>query len=176
MFEMANYFGKKSPFMTYVYKVNKYADESIKNYFSNNKMNDDHDLKIKILSECDSFHVLDNIGKKKEDKIIGHDSVGCTIYCGDKNIDRIFWCGSILSDTDENVDSNFTPTIIQVAAGVLTGLSHILETKNKGHGLIEPSDLDTKYVFEKSSPLLGKLFFTEIPKEKFSGKFKYKSL
>jgi homospermidine synthase len=173
MFEMAKYFGGKSPFMTYVYKVNKYADESIKKYFSKNKMNDEADLQMKILSECDSFHVLDNIGKKKEDKIIGHDSIGCTIYCGDKNIDRIFWCGSILSDTDENVDSNFTATIVQVAAGVLTGLSYILESKNKKIGLIEPSDLDTKYVFKKSSPLLGKLFFTEIPKEKFSGKFKY---
>ena len=172
-FEMANYFGRKAPLMTYVYKINKYADESIKNFFMNNKTSDDQDIKMWVLSECNSFHVLDNINKKKNDKIIGHDSIGCTIYCGKQKVDRIFWCGSILSDTDKNVDANFTPTIIQVAAGLLSGLSYIMEDKNKNRGLLEPCDLDTTYILQKSIPLLGKFFFTEIPKELFIGKLEY---
>ena len=150
-----------------------YDDESIKNFFMNNKTSDDKDIKMWVLSECNSFHVLDNINKKKNDKIIGHDSIGCTIYCGKQKVDRIFWCGSILSDTDKNVDANFTPTIIQVAAGLLSGLSYIMEDKNKNRGLLEPCDLDTTYILQKSIPLLGKFFFTEIPKELFIGKLEY---
>ena len=174
MFEMASYFGKKAPFMTYVYKVNKYAEQSIKQFFNNNKSSDEEDLNMWIMSDCNSFHVLDNINKKKNDRMIGHDSIGCTLFCGKKKIDRIFWCGSILSDTDKNVDPNFTPTIVQVAAGVLSGLSYIMEPKHKGHGLYDPTDLDTKYILQKSTPLLGKFFFTEIPIELFSGKMEYK--
>jgi len=49
-----------------------------------------------------------------------------------------------------------------VAAGVLSGLSFILEPENKP-GLYTPINLDTVYILNKSSPLLGKLFFTEIP-------------
>ena len=173
MFEMAQFFGKKAPFMTYVYKVNKYADKSIKEYFLDDKANDEQDLKMWVMSECESFHVLDNIRKPAADKIVGHDSIGCTIYCGKSKVERIFWCGSILSDTDVNMDPNFTPTIVQVAAGVLSGLSYIMEAENEGKGLHEPCNLPTPYILEKSTPLLGKFFFTEIPVELFSGKMEY---
>jgi homospermidine synthase len=171
-FELANYFGEKAPFLSYVYKMNKYALESLSDYFNNHR-GDINDLKIRVAveSDCDSYEVFNNINKQKEDSMIGHDSVGCTIYCGKEKVDKIFWCGSILSDTDPNVHPNFTPTIIQVAAGALTGISYIIENKNKG--LVTPVDLDTRYVFEKSSPLLGKLFFTEISKDKFKGNFKF---
>jgi len=173
-FEMANYFGKNAPFMTYVYKPNKYAEASIQKYFDENKHSDDQDLKLRIMADCNSFVVLDNIGKPKKDRIVGHDTIGCTIYCGKNKVEDIFWCGSILSDTDKNVDPNFTATIIQVAAGVLSGLSYILEDKNKARGLHEPCDLNTRYILSKSTPLLGKFFFTKIPTDEFIGKFVYK--
>ncbi len=174
-FEMARFFDKKAPFMTYVYKVNKYAEESINSFFLNNPMTDDVDLSLKISNECGSFKVLDNINKKKQDRFVGHDSIGCTIFCGEKKVERAFWCGSILSDTDNNVDPNYTPTIIQVAAGVISGLSYILEPKNKKQGLLEPTDLDTDYILEKAIPLLGKFFFTEIPQEHLKNfSFEYK--
>jgi len=173
-FELGQYFGKNSPFITYVYKLNKYADKSIRQYFKKNKLSDDHDLKMQVLNDCSSFSVLNNINKKSNDSLVGHDSIGCTIFCGKDKIDNIFWCGSILSHDDKNVDSNFTPTIVQVAAGLLSGLSYILEEKNKAHGLYEPCDLDTKYILNKSIPLLGKFFFTEIPREKFVSKIEYK--
>ena len=176
MFEMAKYFGKDAPFMTYVYKINKYAEESFKNYFNKNPENNFDDLKQLVKNDNDSFNVLDNINKENKNHIIGYDTIGGTIYCGKEKVDRIFWCGSILADTHKNVNPNFTPTIVQVTAGVLSGLSYIMEDKNKNKGLHWPCDLDTKYILNKSKPLLGKLFFTEIPVDQFSGKFIFKTL
>ena len=98
-----------------------------------------------------------------KEQIIGHDSIGCTLYCGDKNIDHIYWCGSILDTDNVNVMNGFTPTIVQVAAGVLSGLSCIMEPKNSNLGLLYSSDLDTNYILQKAVPLLGRFFFQEIP-------------
>lgn len=164
MFEMARYFGKKAPFMTYCYKINRDAEQSITNFFLNNQMNDDNDLSLRLLNKCGSFFVIDNIDKPASERVYGHDTIGATFFCGTKKVERAFWCGSILSDTD-NIDPNFTPTIVQVAAGVLSGLSYIMEPKNKNKGWIEPCEMDTKYILEKATPLLGKFFFTEIPTE-----------
>jgi homospermidine synthase len=174
IFELAKLFGKNTPFMSYVYKINKYADKSIKNFMKIHHSVDETDIQQWVLNNCKSFHVFDNINKKNNDKIVGHDTVGCTIYCGDNTIENIYWCGSILSEYDENVNPLFTPTIIQVAAGVLSGLSYIMEPKNKNKGLFNPCDLDTKYILDKSVPLLGKFFFTEIPINKFDKKFNLK--
>lgn len=165
VFELARYFGKNAPFMSYVYKNSSYMDESIKQFYKNYPNSSEDDLLLYI-EQNDTFYIFDNM---KGSKMIGHDSVGCTIFCGKDKVDKIFWCGSILSDTDKNVKPEFTPTIIQVAAGVLAGLSCILENKNMGW--IEPSDLDTEYMLEKSVPLLGKFMFLEIPVKEFSGKF-----
>jgi len=171
VFELAKLFGKNAPFMSYVYHINKYANLSIRKFMKNNKSVDETDIQQWIINNCKSFHVFDNINKKNSDKLIGHDTIGCTIYCGNKTIENIYWCGTILSDTDKIVNPAFTPTIVQVAAGVLSGLSYILEPKNKKKGLLNPCDLDTKYILEKSIPLLGKFFFTEIPISKFDKKF-----
>jgi homospermidine synthase len=174
IFELAKIFGKNAPFMSYVYKINKYADKSIKNFMKVHHSVDESDIQQWVLNNCKSFHVFDNINKKNNDKIVGHDTVGCTIYCGDNSIENIYWCGSILSEYDENVNPLFTPTIIQVAAGVLSGLSYMMEPKNKNKGLLNPCDLDTKYILDRSVPLLGKFFFTEIPISKFDKKFNFK--
>jgi homospermidine synthase len=163
IFEMNHLFGKYAPFMSYVYKLNKYAAESVKTYFKNNKFDNDTDITIWLLNNCNSFEVYNNIGKPSKDQIIGHDSIGCTLYCGDKNIDHIYWCGSILDTDNINVMNGFTPTIVQVAAGVLSGLSYIMESKNSNLGLIYSSELDTNYILQKAVPLLGRFFFQEIP-------------
>lgn len=173
VFELAKYFGKKAPCMSYVYKLNKYADASVRHFMETHPFHDATELLTMIKSECNSFKVMDNINKSDDERIIGNDSIGCTIYCGEEKIERIFWCGSILSDTDKNINPDFTPTIIQVAAGLLSGLSFIMEPTNVAIGLLEPCDLTTKYILDKSIPLLGKFFFTEIPIEKFSNKFTY---
>lgn len=162
IFELARLFGKKAPFMTYVYQINEYANESVKQYMKENKLSDDTDLMLFVNNYCNSFKVFDNIQGKQ--KIEGYDSIGCTLFCGDNSIDQIFWCGSVL-ETGKN--DLFTATILQVAAGVLSGLSYILEPENKNKGLLSACDLDTTYILEKSKPYLGKFFFTEIPADQF---------
>jgi len=166
IFDMARYFGKYSPFMSYVYQTSPYVDQSILNF--RQKFNaDDKDLWLYVNQE-NNFKVFD--GKN----ITGHDSVGCTIFCGEQKVDRIFWCGSILSTSDKIVKSEYTPTIVQVAAGVLSGLSYIIEHPNLGW--IEPTDLDTDYMIEKAEPLLGKFLFMEIPVDSFTGPITYKEI
>ena len=166
IFELAKLFGKHAPFMSYVYKLNKYTDQSIAEYFKKNKHDESIDLKQWILHHYEQFCVFDNIRKKSYGEIVGHDSIGCTLYCGKKSIDKIYWCGTILNTSDVLL-KDFTPTIVQVAAGVLSGLSYILEPHNKPHGVIYPTDISTPYILQKSLPLLGKVFFQEIPKDDF---------
>ena len=164
--ELAKLFGKSAPFMMYVYKINKYADQSIVEYFKKNKHDDSHDMKQWILNHYDQFCVFDNIRKKYNGTIVGHDTIGCTLYCGKKSIDKIYWCGTIL-DTSDVLLKEFTPTIVQVAAGVLSGLSYILDSQNKPSGVIYSTDINTPYILQKSIPLLGKVFFKEISKDDF---------
>ena len=164
IFELARLFGKNAPFMSYVYKINKYAEQTIKENLINISYSKDvENLKFYINNYCENFRVIDNFNEK----YIGFDSIGCTIFCGENNIEKIYWCGSLLNDKDNNVNKNFTPTIIQVAAGVLSGLSFIMEKYNKNKGLLMSCDLNTDYILKKSIPLLGKVFFTEIDKKYF---------
>jgi homospermidine synthase len=114
--------------------------------------------------------VYDNYKAKKSDVIVGWDSIGCTIFCGKNKIDSIYWCGTILSTADLNQLNMFTPTIIQVCIGVISGISYIMEPANKNKGLLFPCDLDTQYILSKSIGLLGKFFFTEIPVNEFDSK------
>lgn len=168
MFELADKFGNISPFMSYCYKINKYADYSIRKYMGKSIYSNPADLSMKINSINKDFFVYDNYNAKPEDLIIGWDSVGCTFFCGKNKVDSIYWCGSILSSTDLNLMEMFTPTIVQVAAGVLAGISYIMEPTNINKGMLMPTDLPTPYILSKSTPLLGKFFFTEIPSREFA--------
>ena len=168
MFELADALGSVSPFMSYCYRINKYAEYSIKKYMSKSTYSNPYDLGLKINANNDDFFVYDNYDAKPADRIIGWDSVGCTIYCGKKNIESIYWCGSILASTDLNLMEMFTPTIVQVAAGVLAGLSYIMEPENKNKGMLNPTQLYTPYILTKAIPMLGKFFFTEIPIKNFN--------
>jgi homospermidine synthase len=168
MFELADKFGSSSPFMSYCYKINKYADYSIRKYMGKSVYSNPNDLSMKINSINKDFFVYDNYNSKPEDLIIGWDSVGCTIFCGKNKIDSIYWCGTILSSTDLNLLEMFTPTIVQVAAGVLSGISYIMDPDNSNKGMLMPTDLYTPYILSKAVPLLGKFFFTEIPAKEFS--------
>ena len=167
-FNMARYFGKNAPFMSYVYQSSPYVDQSIQSFLQQYKA-DEKDLLLYV-NQDRACHVFE--GKE----VSGHDSVGCTIFCGEKSVERIFWCGSILDTSDTCVEKEYTPTIVQVAAGVLSGLSAILEPRNKYKGWVEPTDLDTRYILEKSVPLLGKFLFMEIPTSEFKGPIEYKEL
>jgi homospermidine synthase len=73
----------------------------------------------------------------------------------------------VLENDDKNVDPLFTPTTVQVAAGILSGLSYLMETGRKP-GYYQPCDLNTQYILDKARPLLGNFFFTEIPASAFN--------
>jgi homospermidine synthase len=158
IFELANYFGEMAPFMSYVYQSSPYINQSIK--CIQEKNNYTRDEMISYISDPTHFSVMDNINMSEENHTKGYDSIGATFLCGTDKITRMFWCGSIVSDSDVK-NPLFTPTIVQVAAGVLSGLSYILE-KDRIPGLYEPIDLDTTYMLTKAKPLLGKFFFDEI--------------
>ena len=163
VFELARYFGPKAPFMSYVYQNSPYMDQSMASLL---KKCDESDLKLMVQDPA-SFCVMDNINVPKEHSMKGFDSIGCTIFCGTEDIERIYWCGSVISDADTQSIPEFSPTIVQVAAGVLSGLSYLLEPTTPPK-FYQPADLPTPYMIEKAKPLLGKFFFTEIPVELFS--------
>lgn len=170
IFELARKFGEDTPFMSYVYQSSPYVDESITRFYRNFPGATEEDLHVYV-NQPDTFCVMDNI-KMGEGNLHGSDSIGCTIFCGQDKIEHIYWCGTILSSTDTAVKPEFTPTIVQVAAGVLSGLSYALE--HPAMGWCEPTDMDTMYILEKSIPLLGKFFFMEIPVSEFNGKLSLK--
>jgi len=147
--------------MSYVYKNNAQLDASLKAYMENHACTED-ELLLYIKNNPDSFCVFDNIYSHEHERMKGFDSIGCAIYCGIERVERIIWCGSVLDHTDPNIHPNFTPTITQVAAGVLSGLSYLLEPTTP-FGLYEPCDLNTDYMIRKSKSLLGQLVMTDIP-------------
>jgi homospermidine synthase len=138
-------------------------DHSLQYFFKNHPDSNASDI-IMYANQEHTFRVLD----QRDGKITGQDSIGATLFCGTNNMERIFWCGSIVTDNDQMIKNHpyFTPTIIQVAAGVLSGLSFLLEHKCKGW--YQSSDINTTYMLKKCAPLLGQLFFTEIPVEQFN--------
>jgi homospermidine synthase len=164
IFELANFFGANAPFMSYVYQNSPYMDQSLA---SMKKLygDDDSDLKMLLLQDPTSFCVFDNINQSP---LMGFDSIGCTLFCGKEQVESIYWCGSICHDKDANVLTDFTPTITQVAAGVLSGLSYILEPTTKA-AYYQSVDIPTPYMMDKAKPLLGKFFFTEIPVDLYTG-------
>jgi homospermidine synthase len=168
VFEMGRFFGDKAPFMSYVYRNSPHVEESVAAFYKKFPNATEDDLWLYV-NKNDTFHIFNG------QELIGYDSVGCTIFCGDKSVERIFWCGSILSSTDLNMKPDYTPTIVQVVAGVLSGLSYVLENEGRIKGWIEPSEMDTPYILEKSKPLLGKFEFLEIPVAEFKGPFSIKT-
>jgi len=162
MFELARLIGEDAPFMTYVYANNLVMDRTIQHFFNIHPNAGTEEI-IAYANHPDHFRVVD-LGKGL---VAGQDSIGATFFCGKDKVERIFWCGSLFRDQDDH-HPYFTPTTVQVAAGVLSGLSYILEEKHACRGWFQSSDLDTEYILEKARPLLGCFFFTEIPVSLFT--------
>jgi homospermidine synthase len=118
-------------------------------------------------NQPDTFRVLD---QGINGKVWGTDSIGATFICGKGEVEKLYWCGSLFTDQDEH-HPYFTPTTVQVAAGVLSGLSYIMEPEQANRGWFESSDLDTGYMLEKAVPLLGHFFFTEVPMSAWDGDY-----
>jgi homospermidine synthase len=171
IFELANYFGTKAPFMTYVYQSSPFINRSLERVMKNNNYEDHDAIMSHITTKPDSYKVMDNINIPLSERAFGFDSIGATFLCGMNKVNRVFWCGSILSDTDP-INPDFTPTVVQVAAGVLSGLSYILE-KGRAPGLYQPTDIPTLYMLGKAKPLLG-IFACLESNVPFSSAYSYK--
>ena len=167
IFELAQYFGANAPFMTYVYQNSPYMDQSLTSFMKNNPC-EETELQMYISDDPKSFNVFDNWLVPQSQHMKGYDSIGCTLFCGKRKVDRIFWCGSVLRDTHPCVLNEFTPTTVQVAAGVLSGLSYMLEPTTQP-AYLQPTNIPTDYMLKKATPLLGEFGFAEIPVSMYKG-------
>jgi homospermidine synthase len=147
-----------SPTMHYVYKLNPITDKLLDN-FSEQQL-------IDISENPQKWKVLNVY----EDKLHGYDNVGA-LFVFDKNpITNVkepfsFWTGSILhTDYTKNIlkDKYFGPTIIQVMAGILSGIHWMI--KNKNSGITFGEDLDDNYIIKLSKKFLGKYYSGPVDK------------
>jgi len=139
-----------APTMHYVYKLNKYAEQTI------NKYNEKELLDISL--DPNKWEVLNSYNHDIE----GYDNVGA-FFILDNNTDNLFtwWSGTILSNNfTKNVlkDKINSATIIQVMCGVLGGLYWALLPENQNKGLCFGEDIDYKIVFSITEKLLGKIY------------------
>ena len=88
-------------------------------------------------------HVVNNY----DDKIKGIDRVGGLLLT---RKGKAVWAGSMADNTCDEYTSG---TLIQVVAGVLSGLSYMIE--NPQEGILFPEDLDHEYILKKAKPYLG---------------------
>lgn len=140
-----------SPTMHYVYKTNELTER----YLS---------LPTKELKEITAQRDNWVVMNMYEHDLNGNDNVGahfileCDPFTGDNNLFS-WWCGTIL-DTDytKNIlkDEYFTPTIIQVMSGLLSGLSWMITNPDKG--LCFGEDVDQNYIFDLCGHYLGKIY------------------
>lgn len=141
-----------SPTMHYVYKLNPITDKLLDN-ISHNEL-------INISETPEKWKVLNVY----EDQLQGYDNIGA-LFVFDKNpiTENIepfsFWTGSILNTnytTKTLNDPYFGPTVIQVMAGILSGVRWMLKNKNKG--ILFGEDIDDNYIIKLSKKYLGKYY------------------
>ena len=142
-----------APTMHYVYKLNKYAEQTINRYNEKELLN--------ISLDPNMWEVLN----AHNHDIEGYDNVGA-FFILDNNLDNsnnlfTWWSGSILSNNfTKNVlkDKMNSATMIQVISGVLGGLYWALLPENQNKGLCFGEDVDYKTVFSITEKLLGKIY------------------
>jgi homospermidine synthase len=140
---------KYSPTMHYVYKLNPITDKQL-NKTSNQRL-------IELSKNSSQWKVLDMY----DNHLRGYDNVGALFILennpfNDSKQPYCFWTGSILDDKYTRKvlkDEYFGPTIIQVMAGILSGVHWMLKNKNKG--LVFGEDLDDNYIMRCAKKYLG---------------------
>ena len=72
------------------------------------------------------------------------------------------WFGSIVTcEQEREIGANSNPTILQVAAGIISHLVLLLE--NPGKGLCMPHDFDSEKIMEIAKPFLGTIIDLNLP-------------
>lgn len=141
-----------SPTMHYVYQLNPITDNLLDTI--------PQDELISISENPQQWKVL-NI---YDDQLNGYDNIGA-LFVFDKNPITgnnepfSFWTGSILDTeytTKQLNDPYFGPTVIQVMAGILSGVRWMI--KNKNRGILFAEDIDDNYILNLSKKYLGKYY------------------
>ena len=147
-----------APTMHYVYKLNKYAEQTINRYNEKELLN--------ISLDPNRWEVLNSYNHDIE----GYDNVGAFFILDNDSESNLksnsesnftWWCGTILSnDYAKNVlkDKMNSATLIQVMSGVLGGLYWALLPENQNKGLCFGEDVDYKTVFSITKKFLGKIY------------------
>lgn len=120
-----------------------------------------YELKEKNLEYQDKRRLL------TKDIIHGRDELGLTLFFENGDI---YWLGSLLSIEEareiyENKhDDIINATILQVCAGYLAGILHIIELidKKEYFGLMIPEDLPYKKILKYSLPFLGEFIIRKV--------------
>jgi len=97
-----------------------------------------------------------------EDQLVGEDKIGALLVLNTNPItgekkNWSYWCGSILG---QGTNKYFGPTIIQVAAGVVTAMKWAIENPKMGPNYAEALPVD--WVIETAKPYLGKFVSTPV--------------
>lgn len=152
-----------SPTIHYVYKLSPLTSDYLDKHSSKDLLD---------ISRTDKWQVMNMFNNHLQ----GTDNVGALFILEknpfsekddkeDEKENYLYWTGSIL-DTEytKNVlgDIHFGPTIIQVMAGVLSGLSYILENDNKEMGLIFGEYIPEQYIISKCEKYLGKFYSGQV--------------
>ena len=152
-----------SPTMHYVYNPSP-AIENLIHTKSKEEL-------YKLSMDTDKWKVMNMY----EDKLVGTDNVGALFILEENPLTHEakpwgWWSGSILStDYTKNVlkDPYFGPTVIQVMAGLLSGLSWAL--KNPNEGMVTPEAMDTRFILNLVKKYLGVVYSGEVTGVNISG-------
>jgi homospermidine synthase len=111
------------------------------------------------LKRVDNWRVVDPF----TDELEGEDRVGALLVLNKdpitgENKNWSYWYGSILG---QGMSKMFGPTVIQVAAGVLSGVKYALENPEKG--ILYSEDLPSDWIMENAKPYLGTVFSGPVP-------------
>jgi homospermidine synthase len=119
---------------------------------------------LKVTPFEDLHHVKDwRVMDPLTDQLEGEDKIGCLLVLnknpltGEKK-NWSYWYGSILG---QETSKFFGPTVIQVAAGVLTAIRYMVENPNQGP--IYSEKLPTDWVIETARPWLGQIVSKHVP-------------
>ena len=93
--------------------------------------------------------------------LIGSETMGAILISSRDDIPPR-WFGSIVTCEQERaIGSNSNPTVLQVAAGIISHL--IASLDNPGKGLCMPHDFDSKTILEIAEPFLGSIVDINLP-------------
>jgi homospermidine synthase len=145
-------FDDYAPTMHYVYKLNKYVEETFSKY-SNEELE-------KLVLDPERWEVLN----LHNHDIEGYDNVGAFFILDDsytKENNFTWWTGSVLSNEYvRNVlkDNTTSATLVQIMCGALGGLYWALLPENQNKGLCFGDMIDYKLVIPLMEKYLGKVY------------------